>query len=151
MNNKAAGMQILMNGGYTEPQAEVLLSSKGELNAQIEADAYRAIQKIELGKVPKLYYNADTYFLQTLTDYAVTKTEDEKISEKILEYAMNHVPIAEENMMRKAQHLKVGEQEGQVEGVPGVGPQSNSQPGAVDPNLVPNASSYNLKSLQDER
>ena len=138
LNQKAAGKQILINGGFGGQEAEILLSADGEIDTEIKSDAYRSIQQILEGKEPKMYYNATTYFMQILFDYATKKCENEKVSNKILMYAQQHANIAAENMQRRATSTGT-DQVRELE-------RSQQSNGGLDTNVVPNASSLNLKS-----
>lgn len=140
LNVKDAGKHILKTGGgFTEEEAEIILSPEGESDIEIRSDAYRAIQQIQKGKEPKIYQNATSYFLQILYDFATKKCEDINISSKVLLYAQLHANIALENMRRRATMLGT-DQVQQMER------QRQQNAGVIDTNVVPNATSYNLKS-----
>ncbi len=75
------------------------MSSDGDIYSLAEAS--KAIQQIEAGKIPKPYRNATTTFCQRIINYASDKVTDMRLYDKLMVFVQAHIPIALENAKRK--------------------------------------------------
>ncbi len=93
----------LRAAGVDEEQLRLAFDLTSDGNREILSEASMAIQEILKGKQPKLNRGANTAFVQKIMDYAFD-ADDLKDGqfEALIQYAEQHLPIAAENMARKA-------------------------------------------------
>jgi len=96
--------EILRFGAYEEAEVRVALSKDGT-NLEMLSEASKAIQEILAGKTPKKNRGADTSFCQKILDFATDNDVDLEVYKKLIEFAKLHIPIAIENMVRKAKSI----------------------------------------------
>lgn len=102
--------QKLRIGGIEEDELRMAFDMQNEGNREILAEASMMIQDCLKGKPVKLNRGANTAFVQKILDYAYdTDLKDEEFN-KLIELAQAHLPIAQENMARKA--VQVNAQQG---------------------------------------
>src|SRR5207244_11004835 len=67
--------------------------------------AHAAIQAIQHNEKPQFFYGATTLFMKIIHDFAINNriTLGDRKYQALLDFEMAHAPIAQENMMRKAQ------------------------------------------------
>jgi hypothetical protein len=126
---------------YDDAQIAVAMDTKNYGSKEEQAYAHRGIQDILAGDKPDLFYGATTLFMTIVHDYAVNNrlTLGMRKYTALIDYAMAHGPIAQENMIRKAG------QDAKMASTP-VSPETPGQPSAqpapaapVTPN-IPSAS-----------
>lgn len=105
VNPKWRAEQILKDvGGYDDTEVAVGMDIQTYGDKKSLAKAAEAIQIILEGGKPVTWYGADQAFMQKLVDFASDKRSSLKGKfDIILNYAMSHQQIAEENMARKQQ------------------------------------------------
>ncbi len=79
---------------------------EGEYNKEILSEASKLIQNCLNGKEYKLYRGATPAFVQKIVDYATDTDLDMPEFEKLMALAEAHLPIATENMARKAVQMR---------------------------------------------
>lgn len=89
--------QILKVGEFKEEEIKNALDTTDDYNAEIISEASRAIEEILSGRKPKIYRRADTNFIRKIIYFATDKVEDEEIYYALIDYALQHLPIAERN------------------------------------------------------
>lgn len=95
--------QKLRIAGVEEEDIRMAFDRENEGNREILAEASMAIQEIIAGKEAKLNRGANTSFIQKILDYATdTEALEPALVDKLYAYAEAHIPIAQENMARKA-------------------------------------------------
>jgi len=95
--------QKLRIGDFEEDELRMAFDRENEGNREILSEASILIQDCLAGKEYKLNRGANTAFIQKIMDYA-TDTDgltDEQY-DKLMAIAEEHIPIAQENMARKA-------------------------------------------------
>lgn len=116
INSKLAAEQFLLNGQWDRDEIVPLLDPDIDGDELESVKAAQAIRYIIEGETPKLYQGATTRFSQKIIDYALRKTEDQELRNKLAAFAIAHTPIIEANMARKQMLDQVGavnHQEGQ--------------------------------------
>jgi len=131
---------ILRQGDFDEEDVRRAMDLNSDGNDEIMSEAAKAIQEIVEGKQPQRNRGATVGFVQKIIDYADDNTfgnlkteaeqvKDSKIFEALMAYANLHMPIAEENAVKKAQQLLMTQNlEGAVAGVSGNIPKRQDQP-----------------------
>jgi|SRR5581483_9314295 len=92
----------LRAAGVEEDDIRIAFDTQNEGNREILSEASQAIQEILDGKTPKLNRGANTAFVQKILDYAYDTDLKPNEFESLIAYAQAHLPIAQENMARKA-------------------------------------------------
>lgn len=100
--------ELLRHAAFDDPEIKVALSREEFGTVEILAEASQAIQDIVDGKEVKINRGANTAFVQKIIDYAMDQEVDDATFKKLTAYAEAHLPIAYENMMRKATLMKMG-------------------------------------------
>uniref|UniRef100_A0A6H1ZEI1 Portal protein n=1 Tax=viral metagenome TaxID=1070528 RepID=A0A6H1ZEI1_9ZZZZ len=93
--------EILRFGSYEEADIKVAMAKEGT-NIELLSEASKAIQEILAGKKPKLNRGADTSFIKKILDFATDSDVDLDKFKALTDYAKAHIPVAMENMARKA-------------------------------------------------
>jgi hypothetical protein len=75
---------------------------EGEYNKEILSEASKMIQDVLQNKPVKPFRGATTAFVQKIIDYAVDNDLEMAEFEALMQLAEMHMPMAEENMARKA-------------------------------------------------
>jgi hypothetical protein len=88
--------------GVEEDDIRMAFDTQNEGNREILSEASMAIQEILDGKQPKLNRGANTAFVQKILDYATDNDLKPEQIDMLYAYAEAHIPIAQENMARKA-------------------------------------------------
>lgn len=94
--------EILKQSGYTDEDIKEAFSQESTTSKKLIAQAYEAIEDIEMGRKPKLNRDANTTFMQTIIDYSKSVDISDKLFMALNEYAMAHVPIVVKNTPREA-------------------------------------------------
>ena len=97
-------------GGYTDAEVAMLLDTTAETTKDSVSIASEAVQDIMMGRIPRMNYQADTYFLNRIIDFVETHIHDtnvKKKKEKFLEYIDKHKQIVIGNMRRKQQEKRM--------------------------------------------
>lgn len=104
VNAKWRDEQILRDvGGYDDVMITEAMDVNTYGNKKSLSKASESIQIILEGKVPELWYGADSAFMQKIVDFAIDhRTTLKGKYEKLLEYSIAHKEIAMQNMQRKA-------------------------------------------------
>lgn len=88
--------------GIDEDEIRMAFDKENEGNREILAEASQLIQDCLAGKPYKVNRGANTAFIQKIIDYATdTELPTEKY-DKLMAIVEEHIPIAQENMARKA-------------------------------------------------
>jgi len=88
--------------GVEEDDIRMAFDIQNEGNREILAEASQLIQDCLAGKPYKLNRGANTAFIQKIIDYATDTDLPDQEYMKLMQIAEEHLPIAEENMARKA-------------------------------------------------
>jgi len=119
---------ILRQGDFNEEDIRRAMDINSDGNDEIMSEAAKAIQEIVQGKTPSRNRGATVGFVNKIIDYAednnfgnlktdAGRTKDQGIFNALMEYANLHMPIAEQNAIRKAQQMVAnGEVQGAVAG-----------------------------------
>jgi hypothetical protein len=110
---------------YDDPTISLAMDTKNYGNELEVAKAHEAIETIQANQKPKPFYGATTAFMQIIHDFAVnnrTSLGDRKY-QLLIDYEMAHAPIAQENMLRKAQDVA----QQNMQGLPPADPQNPGQ------------------------
>lgn len=109
-------------GGYEDAEIAVAMDVKTTSDKKSLAKASEAIQLIEQGQKPDLWYGATIAFMQKIVDYANDKRAS--LGDKfntMIDYATAHTPIVQQNLERKvAEDARIAAQQ-------------QMQPGATPP------------------
>lgn len=148
VNPKWRAEQILRSiGDYEDVDVAEALDTQTFGSKKTLAHAAVAIQKINEGKKPELYYGADTAFMQKIIDVAKEKrAKDPQMAIVLNRYASAHLQIVQENMQQKAilmQQAQMGGQQQQPQtGQPTQGatqqppqPMDSAQPAGVQQSM----------------
>lgn len=92
--------------GRDEDDIRLAFDLAGEQNKEILAEASLMIQDCLKGKKVKLNRGANTAFVQKIVDYATDSELKQGEYDKLMALAEAHIPIAEENMARKAVQIR---------------------------------------------
>jgi hypothetical protein len=79
---------------------------QNEGNRDLLTEAAQAIEDIISGKQVKLNRGANTAFVQKVMDYAYDNDVKQDVFNNLIAYAEAHLPIAAENMARKAVQMR---------------------------------------------
>lgn len=92
----------LRAAGIDEDEIRIAFDVQNEGNREILSEASIAIQEILKGKTPKPNRGANTAFVQKIMDYAYDTDLKPHEFDSLIAYAQAHIPIAQQNMARKA-------------------------------------------------
>jgi hypothetical protein len=106
----------LQAAGVDDDDIRSAFDLEGDYNKEILSEASQMIQDVLAGKKVKPNRGATTAFVQKIFDYAYDTELDDEDFNKLVALAEYHLPIAEENMARKAVHLMA--QRGQMQPAP---------------------------------
>jgi hypothetical protein len=97
--------KLRSGGEYTDQEIALAMDTKNYGNKEEVAYAHRGIQDILAGDKPDTFYGATTLFMEIIHNYAVNNrtTLGMRKYTALIDYAMAHGPIAQENMIRQAQ------------------------------------------------
>jgi hypothetical protein len=102
----------LQAAGVEDDDIRSAFDLEGDYNKEILSEASQMIQDCLAGKKVKLNRGATPAFVQKIVDYATDTELDDAEYEKLMALAEAHLPIAQENMARKA--VQVMAQRGQM-------------------------------------
>lgn len=102
--------EVLRIGEYSEDQTREALSGEEGGDAELMAEAARAIEVIEEGEMPKLNRGANTAFIRKIALYAIDNADDDRLFWKLFNYAVQHIKIAEQNAQLIQGLAAVGQQ-----------------------------------------
>ncbi len=88
--------------GVDEDEIRMAFDRENEGNREILAEASQMIQDCLAGKPYKVNRGANTAFLQKILDYATDTDLPQEKYDKLMMIVEEHIPIAQENMARKA-------------------------------------------------
>lgn len=137
--------ELLRTGDYEDVDIAEALDTQTFGSKRSLAHAAVAIKQFDEGKKPEMYYNADTAFMQKLIDVAKEKqAKDPQLAIKIIDYAMSHQQIVQQNMQQKAiliQQSQVAPATPATPAVPGATPATTPAPTpAMNPGVPPGVS-----------
>ena len=91
--------EALRLGEYSEDQIKEATSSEESGDEMLMSEAMRSIEMIIEGEKPKLNQSANTAFIRKIINYAVENSDeiDEETVTMLLNYAQEHLVIAEKN------------------------------------------------------
>ncbi|MCX7589705.1 MAG: hypothetical protein N2Z85_02075 [Patescibacteria group bacterium] len=89
--------EILRLGEFDENTIKEALSEQDEVSEEILSEASKAIEEILQGKKPRLYNRANTDFIRKIIYFATENVEDDIKYANLMNYAIEHIPIAERN------------------------------------------------------
>ncbi len=124
VNKKWLLKNILSLSNFSDSEIKEALDLEQEANDEILVSASRAIEDILSGKKPKLNRRANTAFIRKIIYYAHDNVDDDELYAKLLNYAIEHIPIAERNAMFLSNLVNREANQG----VPQQVPQQNYQP-----------------------
>ncbi len=107
VNPKWRAEEILRSvAGYDDVDVAEALDTNTFGSKKALAHASVAIELIDQGKKPEMYYGADTAFMQKIIDVARDKQgKNPKLASMLTDYAMAHQQIVQQNMQQKAMML----------------------------------------------
>lgn len=125
--------EILRIGEYTEDQIKEATSNEEGGDEMLMSEAMRSIEMIIDGESPKLNQSANTAFVRKIVNYTVEQSDeiDAEIVSKLLEYAQQHLPIAEKNAKLLAPVTPVAQPQVQSQIQPQTQPQLESQQNGI--------------------
>lgn len=137
VNPKWVVEQLLRAGDFEDDEIHEGMSKDDYGNRELMAEAMEAVEMILEGKEPKRNRGANPAFLQKILDFSLDHEElDDATYAKLIKYVEDHVPIAVDNMARKAiLDKKLIAQDQIANPMPGNKPEI---PQGVDPTLDPN-------------
>lgn len=137
VNPKWVTEQILRDvSGYDGESIEDAMDTQNYGTRDVRAEAEMAIRKLIKGKMPDLYYDADTTFINRILRFEMSHQsellkkrakflgQDVPLNALFLEYIKMHRQIVINNMARMKQQLMAGQQDPNA-------PQQPGQPGAA--------------------
>ncbi|MFN3658173.1 MAG: hypothetical protein ACK4UO_13030 [Pseudolabrys sp.] len=91
-------------GEYDEADIKMALDTKNRGDKEEVAYAHAAIQAVQHGEKPDTFYGATSLFMKVVHDFAVNNrnTLGDRKYHTLIDFAMAHASIAEENMTRDA-------------------------------------------------
>lgn len=105
VNPQAVTAELLRSGAeHDDAEVAILMDTKNYGSKEEVSYAHAAIQAVQNKEKLEMYYGATTLFMQIIHDFAVNNrtTLGDRKYQQLIEYAMAHAPIAQENMLRKA-------------------------------------------------
>lgn len=96
---------ILRVGEFDEDEIHEAMDLDSYGQKELLSEAADAIEKILKGKQPQVNRGANAAFMQKIIDFATDEDIDDKMHTRLMEYAMAHVDIARENMLKRAQNI----------------------------------------------
>lgn len=115
LNPKIAAEEVLRFGEFDDERIRQLLDASNEGDQEVLSEAARLITNCVEGKPIKLYTGATTGFVQKIIDYATNTKLDEEEYMKLMALATDHVPIMQENMLRKTMAARLAKPEQQAD------------------------------------
>lgn len=101
-NPRLLAEEVLRFGDYNDERIRQMLDTKNESDEEVLSEAARLMTNCLEGAPIETYKGATTGFVQKIIDYASkTRLDDDKYF-KLMALAEMHIPIAQENMLRKA-------------------------------------------------
>jgi len=141
VNKEWFAEMTLRQGDFDEEDIKRAMDLNSDGDDEILSEAAKAIQDIIQGKIPERNRGATVGFVNKILDYAEDNTfgnlktesgqaKDNEIFSKLMEYANLHMPIAQQNAMRKAQQLLATQDiQGAIQGTGGANlPKRTDQP-----------------------
>lgn len=98
--------QTFRAAGFEESDIRIAFDIQNEGNREILQEAAMAIEDIVSNKPVKINRGANTAFVQKIMDYAYDHDLKPGVFETLIAYAQAHLPIAQENMARKAMMMR---------------------------------------------
>lgn len=135
VNPKWRAEQILKSiGDFEDVDVAEALDTQTFGSKKILAHASVAIQQILSGKKAEQYFGADTAFMQKIIDVAKEKQgKDPALASKLIDYAMSHEQIVQQNMQQKAILMQSAQAQGQMGAPSPIPGQGGQQPTAPQP------------------
>jgi hypothetical protein len=114
-----------------DAEIKIAMDIKNYGDKEEQSRAHAAIQAVQHGEQPETYYGATTLFMQIIHDFAVNNrnTLGDRKYNILIDFEMAHAPIAQENMMRKAQEVAAA-QPPVEQGAPSAGAGGSAVPSA---------------------
>lgn len=99
--------KLRSGGEYDDATIKIAMDTKNYGNKEEVAYAHTAIQAVQAGEKPETFYGATTLFMQIIHDFAVNNRPSlgPRRYTALIDFAMAHAPIVQENMARKAQQI----------------------------------------------
>lgn len=96
--------ELLRVADYDDAEIAEFLDMKTYADKKALAKASEAMKRIEAGEKPPLWYGANKAFIEKIINTAMDKRTTLGVEKfkKMYDYAMEHVPIAEQNIQSKA-------------------------------------------------
>lgn len=113
VNPEWAIRQLLLNGEWEEDDVVEALDTSDTADSAMIGEAERAMQEIIAGKTPALNRGATISFVKHIfrfaqkTTFSTDPKKDIAMYNKLIEYARQHVPIAQENAILIAQEIQI--------------------------------------------
>lgn len=104
INPKKRTEELLKVADYDDAEIAEFLDMKTYSDKKALAKASEAMKHLESGTKPQLWYGANKAFIEKIIDTAMDKRTTLGVEKfkSMYEYAMEHLPIAEQNIQRKA-------------------------------------------------
>jgi hypothetical protein len=127
VNPKWRAEEILRSiAGYEDVDVAEAMDTQTFGSKKSLAHASVAIQQMSEGKKPELYFGADTAFMQKIIDNSKEKqATDPKLAMSLVDYAMAHVQIVQQNMQQKAILMQQTQMQAQMGTMQGQAPQAS--------------------------
>lgn len=106
VNQKWLLENMLKSGEFEEDEIRKAMDSEISGNADLMSEAAQAIQDINAGKTPDQNRGATMGFVRKILDFAYDKNLKLDVVNNLIEYAMAHIPIAEDNEERNRMLLQ---------------------------------------------
>lgn len=111
VNEKWLLREILETGGYDKEVIKTALDPMSEDNQDLMSEAAQAIEDIVTnGRTPKLNRGANTAFIRKINDYVTDMDLKPEQKRALMDYAIQHIPVARYNMVRKAEMVKMAQE-----------------------------------------
>lgn len=121
--------QLLKVGEWSEEDVVEAMDLNSLGRDEVQANAGKAIDALIHKKLPQLFHNADTYFMQKLLDYESNNDLDEDTRARFHAYMYAMMPVVRENMARKIFFMQSPPVPGAPGGISREGMPAVSQPG----------------------
>jgi hypothetical protein len=91
--------EILRTGAYTEDEIKNAENKDDRADAVLLSEAAQSIEAIVQGESPKVNRSATTAFIRKILNYAMEESDtlDDDVYAKLITYAIQHLPIVEQN------------------------------------------------------
>lgn len=133
LNKKLTAEEMLRSSGWSDDKIKQLLDPQYEGSDESLSKASQAIQDVLEGKLPKRYRGATTAFVQKILDFISDAEVTQQQYDILAAYAQAHMPMVEENMVRRARQQNMGMLVEQV-------PQAGGPATRMAPNVLPGGS-----------